>query len=251
MRVLNCYLKYCLELKPNILGRLIRRTALNDTPKTADAPRRKSGRPRGGAVDGREAILGKAIPAFSRLGYEAVNLRDLAREAGVNPALAIYHFGSKSDLWVAAVARLVEWMAPRRRSLAEIAESGAPYRERLEDFYREYVRVNAEIPDYGLFILQEAVRPSERQAVVRERLIMPSYLQTRPLLEEGMRLGVIPEQDPTLLFFMTIIPISNIFAGSSMVDPLLQLEARGEDMISGVFEVVMRCLTGQAQAGGS
>lgn len=218
---------------------------MKETPKKPGVPGRRSGRPKGGGVDGREAILAKAIPAFARLGFEAVNLRDLAREAQVNPALAIYHFGSKAALWQAAVERLVEWMAPRRQCLAEIASSPEPFEVRLADYYREYVRLNAEIPDYGLFILQEAVRPTERQAIVRERLILPSYQQTRPLLEEGMRLGVIPEQDPALLFFMTIIPISNIFAGATMVDTLLA----GPDLVSGVFEVAMRCLTGKAEVG--
>jgi len=217
---------------------------LKDKPSNSDLPARRTGRPKSGALDGREAILAKAIPAFARLGFEAVNLRDLAREAGVNPALAIYHFGSKADLWLAAVERLVEWMAPRRQRLGELAASGAPFPDRLADYYREFVKLNAEIPDFGLFILQEAVRPGERQAVVRERLILPSYLQTRPLLEEGMELGVIPRQDPTLLFFMTIIPISNIFAGATMVDSLLPQAMRGADLVSGVFDVAMRCLTG-------
>ena len=51
----------------------------------------------------RELILGVAAGLFSRDGYHATSMRDVAREVGVTSTALYRHFGSKHDLLVAAV----------------------------------------------------------------------------------------------------------------------------------------------------
>jgi AcrR family transcriptional regulator len=51
----------------------------------------------------RSAILGAARRAFAARGYEAVSVRAVAREAGVDPALVHRFFGTKEALFVAAM----------------------------------------------------------------------------------------------------------------------------------------------------
>ena len=53
-------------------------------------------------TDRRTAILDAAEAQFAHRGYDGVNLRAIAREAGVDVALASYHFGKKEDLFDAA-----------------------------------------------------------------------------------------------------------------------------------------------------
>lgn len=43
-------------------------------------------------------IRDAAIGVFGRLGFEAASVREIAREAGVSPALVIHHYGSKEKL---------------------------------------------------------------------------------------------------------------------------------------------------------
>src|SRR5690349_8005340 len=50
----------------------------------------------------REAIVRSALRQFGERGIEATSLREVARTAGISPALVVHHFGGKQGL-VAAV----------------------------------------------------------------------------------------------------------------------------------------------------
>ena len=50
-------------------------------------------------------ILDAAEELFAQAGYEGVSLRQITRMAGVELALANYHFGPKSALFLAVVQR--------------------------------------------------------------------------------------------------------------------------------------------------
>lgn len=63
---------------------------------------RGRGRPRGRSTT-REDILAVAGRRFLAEGYAAVSMRSVAAEAGVDPALISYHFGSKRGLFGAAL----------------------------------------------------------------------------------------------------------------------------------------------------
>lgn len=62
--------------------------------------------PRGrrrGNPDTRAAILAAARERFAAAGFGATTIRSVAAEAGVDPALVHHYFGSKDDLFVAAL----------------------------------------------------------------------------------------------------------------------------------------------------
>ena len=71
--------------------------------KTAHKDKARTGR-RGGASTSREDILGAARRLFAEQGYAATTVRRVAEEAGVDPALVHYFFGSKDGLYGAAMA---------------------------------------------------------------------------------------------------------------------------------------------------
>ena len=57
------------------------------------------------AEERRSAILDAALTAFSRKGYHATSLDDIAGEAGVSKALIYEHFASKQELHADLIAR--------------------------------------------------------------------------------------------------------------------------------------------------
>ena len=71
------------------------------------APARGRGRPPGapdGGASRRETILAAARESFAEQGFRGTTIRGVARSAGVDPALVHHYFGSKDDLFLAALA---------------------------------------------------------------------------------------------------------------------------------------------------
>ncbi|MEV7518467.1 MULTISPECIES: TetR/AcrR family transcriptional regulator [Streptomyces] len=73
---------------------------------TPDAPRRR-GRPSRRTADGtpaaRDRILAAAREEFSARGYDRTPIRRIAQAAGVDPALVHHYFGTKDEIFAAAV----------------------------------------------------------------------------------------------------------------------------------------------------
>jgi AcrR family transcriptional regulator len=70
------------------------RRAAGETTKTGRRP---------GETATRAAILEAATAQFGSRGFDAATIRSIASEAGVDPALVMHFFGSKTDLFVAAI----------------------------------------------------------------------------------------------------------------------------------------------------
>jgi AcrR family transcriptional regulator len=64
--------------------------------------KRGPGRPADGG-DRRTAILAAAREQFAATGYAAASVRGIARQAGVDPALVHHYFGTKEQVFVAAM----------------------------------------------------------------------------------------------------------------------------------------------------
>lgn len=56
----------------------------------------------------RSAILQAAVGAFTRSGYDGVGLRDIAKEAGIDPRLVGRYFGSKEELFAEVLALITQ-----------------------------------------------------------------------------------------------------------------------------------------------
>jgi AcrR family transcriptional regulator len=69
---------------------------------TADQARRGPGRPADGG-DRRALILAAAREEFAGKGYAAASVRGIARSAEVDPALVHHYFGTKEQVFVAAM----------------------------------------------------------------------------------------------------------------------------------------------------
>jgi len=88
-------------------------------PKTRSRPSRTGRRP--GPSSTREDILRAARRRFARYGYDRATFRNIAADAAVDPALVVQFFGSKQDLFAAAVAPPVTLA-----QLSEESEEGDP-----------------------------------------------------------------------------------------------------------------------------
>lgn len=74
----------------------------------------------------REALLAAAERLFAERGFSQVSTRELAEAAGVNLGAIQYHFGSKSNLFLEAVHRMLMTCACLRSSLTEGGPVSSP-----------------------------------------------------------------------------------------------------------------------------
>ena len=86
------------------------------TPSTSGAGRGR----RPGSPDTRAAILDAARAMFAAGGMSGTSIRAVAARAGVDPALVHHYFGTKDDLFVAALALPVD----PREMLSAVAAGG-------------------------------------------------------------------------------------------------------------------------------
>jgi len=88
-----------------------------------------------------ERILDAAEELFALHGYDGVTLRQIARRAGVDVALASYHFGRKLDLFQAVFERRAAYLNEARREALhrcqrEAGAAGPTLEQIIEAFLR-------------------------------------------------------------------------------------------------------------------
>lgn len=94
---------------------------MNSLNSKEAGPGRRRGRPRGGAsADHRNRLMDIAETRFAQQGFMSTSVRELADEAGVNPAMVHYYFGNKHGLLIAVLDRAFE---PLARAIAELGKA--------------------------------------------------------------------------------------------------------------------------------
>jgi len=77
---------------------------------TTNPDRKRPGRPPG-TSDTRDRILASARELFARNGIDNTSIRTIAADAGVDPALVHHYFGTKTQLFAAAIHIPIDPMA--------------------------------------------------------------------------------------------------------------------------------------------
>ena len=90
----------------------------------------------------RKALVDAALRAIGHHGSLAVTMSEIAREAGVSPALAHHYFGSKEQLLIATIRNLLQ--ALRRDAAAALRHARTP-RERIS----AVIRVNFQADQFA------------------------------------------------------------------------------------------------------
>lgn len=140
---------------------------------TDDAGRRRGRRTRTESAGTRDRILAVAREEFSARGYEKTSVRGIAKAAGVDPALVHHYFGTKEQVFEAAVEGA---LAPVLRAPQDLAEGPADdVGERLTRFmFGVWENPVTRVP--LLAIVRSAV-DNEAAAAVFRRLVVSQVLR--------------------------------------------------------------------------
>ncbi len=155
--------------------------------------------------DKRQHLIQVAELLFAQHGYEAVSIRQLAKEAGVNLAMISYYFGSKEGLFAA----ILEHKIPRtREKLEEIMLQTTDPWERIARTIDVYVDSMFSNHSFSRVITREM---STRQRPDNVKLIVEHVSKNmriiRGFIEEGQASGQFRDVDNNLTlasFFGTL-----------------------------------------------
>jgi TetR/AcrR family transcriptional regulator, acrAB operon repressor len=158
----------------------------------------------------RRRLLSAALEVFSRKGYSATRLEDIARRAEVTTGAIYHHFGGKSQVYEG----LVEESSKRINQLAnDIVKEGGKPLDVLRRLLTRLFQYVEEDPEYRA-VLELALNKTEflpelvsitEQTVKGRQLLGQFFVQ---LIEEGIRVGefradIVPEDAAlTLVGFM-------------------------------------------------
>ncbi|MEO0436552.1 MAG: TetR/AcrR family transcriptional regulator [Pseudomonadota bacterium] len=134
--------------------------------------KRKRGRPPAAKEDGKELIKAAALEEFAGSGFKGASVERIAITAGVAKPLVHYHFGSKQELWIAAVSDGFEQFQGEAESFVpEFLEKNPD--EVIDRFAEAIVRFSAQNPYLVRISTDETSKGGERADWLKERYLLP------------------------------------------------------------------------------
>jgi AcrR family transcriptional regulator len=125
---------------------------------------RRAGRP-AGAPPNRDAILAAAREQFRERGYDSATIRGIAARAGVDAALVHHYFGTKEDLFAAALQLPT---SPREALDGVLTGDPDGLGERLVRRFLRYWSAGGGIGDTIVSLLRSATTHDDAARMVRE-----------------------------------------------------------------------------------
>jgi AcrR family transcriptional regulator len=187
-------------------------------------------------------ILEAAKHVLYREGFRALTFETIAREAGENPALIRYHFGSKAGLLTALVDSVLYQEAVE---LIERLTAATPGRERREMLLSIHEAMTADRDSYRMFyeIVPHVLRDEELEPHLRHLFEWYRRLDTWALDESGDRRHL-PQSGPLAVL---TVAMTDGLALQALADPDLDLAPALELWRRLVFDCIK---SGAQDAGG-
>lgn len=144
--------------------------------------------------DRKDLIFDAARDLFSRGGYHATTMRELARVVDLESGSLYSHIDSKEELLWGIVSRAVDEFSTR----AALVAQELPPEEKLRQMVRGHLEVTVEqLPSARVFFHEwEALSPGLRERVRERRDAYQALF--RGVIEEGMRQGAFRVEDTRL-----------------------------------------------------
>lgn len=172
----------------------------------------------------RAAVLEAASEIFSRAGFDAASLADIAAAAGVKKALVQYHFATKEQLWRDTAIYI--WDA-RNTYLRKQLAAGMPGDDlqTMRVGFRALVEFTRERSHWLWFMFHEAAAGGERHQWLIDNCLRDDYQAGEAFVREFQARGLIRDGSPLHLLHL----ISGALTYNLLVAPST-LQATGLDL---------------------
>jgi AcrR family transcriptional regulator len=112
----------------------------------------KIGRPDKTGNDARQLLIDAARKKFVSKAYDKVSIRELAQTADVNSAMIKYYFHNKEGLYKAMILEVTGQVMNNFKTHLDSSNLN-----NLEDFFRSFVEVIKQSPEFPLLMLKEVI----------------------------------------------------------------------------------------------
>ena len=178
-----------------------------------------------------ERILNASENLFAEFGFDGVSLRKITQAAGVELALANYHFGPKTNLFLAVVSRRADELNEARTRALQELDASASIEQLIDSFTRPFpeksMRGGPGWKSYGRLIAQIANSPRWTEVVMASqfdpvaRLFIDKAKLMLPLSTEG---------DVYWAFHFLLGAMVTTFAETGRIDRLSDGRCRSSDL---------------------
>lgn len=179
----------------------------------------------------RETILQAALGTFARSGFDGTSMLEVARAAGMGHPLVHYHFGTKEDLWKAAVTFAFSDLA-RAFEAVELASDGLTAVENLKLLCRAFARFTVRYPEHVALIVNEAKVEGPRFQWLLDNYLRPLHKRLDEAIERAAAAGEIQSIPPVHLTSFVIGSITQFIFARSLVSELYGLDSRNIETVS-------------------
>lgn len=191
--------------------------------------RREAGRPKDKQSVGRQGLIDATLLLLRSTVPEELTLLDIARSAGVDPALIRYYFGNKDGLLREATMHLMDFTQQQGEALAQGGDVKTMVRERV----RLIIEIGQQNPHFLKLVMREIYVGDDR-AAQQSREFLATTAQRGVALSEAIlaarpqACGALPDIDPRLLH-VALLGACTYFATAQ---PLFDVLFEGEQEVA-------------------
>lgn len=180
------------------------------------------------------AIREAAAALIARYGYEAMSMRQLAAEVGVQPAALYRYFATKEDLLFTLMVEHMEGLTASWEAIRDEAEDDA---ERLANFVGHHIRFHVS-RRHATHVNNMELRSLSSERLTRVLRLRHAYeKELRRILREGAESGAFTVDDPALTAMAIIQMITGVIVWFRP-DDRLSVEQVSEKYLSMTLRLV-------------
>lgn len=188
-----------------------------------------------------DEILAAALEAFASLGFEATSIRNLNKDLGLSHEAVRQRFGSKDQLYWAAVDHAI---AKFHEELATEATAKGGDLEALRESLRAFIVTTRRHQNLGRLLVSESLYRSERMDELFARVLEPGLVRTKALLDRLVEAGAIWPISLREYFFLAegaAAPFARVALSEAFEPVVGPLDS--ETYVATVVDILMRGIT--------
>lgn len=195
-----------------------------------------------------ELILNSAMKVFTRRGFAAARMEEIAKEAGINRALLHYYFRDKETMFnLIFETQFNEFFS----GIGSILNTNKPLFEKIKEIVTHEIDVLSRHPDLPRFIITEVALQPERliqygqKMGINPRQILEVFNQQ---VEKEVRQGKIIQIEGRQLLMNIMSLCVYPFAAKPIVKTMMQMDEKTFDQMmmnrrEGVYQFIIKAIT--------